>query len=306
MMKTPLIFIHKSNIKDSQEYLYDTFRVAKKYNPDMDIYLLGDGNNKHYADKVGIKFEYYDDYSGGEESEKFEKVFQVIKGPHHGSEEWIKFVFKRWFYIYNFIKSKSFDRFWTFDSDNLIISRLHDNEYKFEGYDCTEQCSGACINGLVNNVSVVKGYLDKINELFEDDFYVARQINEFNTINPTYAFTEMRAYAEYKKRYSTAGGKMDIYSPRDFKSILLQEIIDGETFDQSLSQPDEKILCGEERNSGFEMQNGIKKIYLQDGKIYQKFVDTGELARVNAINMSWVDHRIWKSIVKYVIGDEEQ
>ena len=137
MMKTPLIFIHKSNIKDSQEYLYDTFRVAKKYNPDMDIYLLGDGNNKHYADKVGIKFEYYDDYSGGEESEKFEKVFQVIKGPHHGSEEWIKFVFKRWFYIYNFIKSKSFKRW----------------DYKNPKYITEEPVKKPCVGDLISLIN---------------------------------------------------------------------------------------------------------------------------------------------------------
>ena len=296
---SPLIFIHKSNIKDSQEYLYDVFDVATHFNPDMEIYLLGDDNNRHYADRAGIKFEYYDDYSSGEEIEEFEDVFEVVRGPQHGSEEWIEFVFKRWFHIYNFLKEKKYSKFWTFDSDNLVISNLKEKEERFAKYDCTEQCNGACINGFVSNLDVVRGYLNKINELFDDDFYLNKQRNEFNTLNPTYAFTEMRAYAEYKKKYSTVDG-MSVYPAAGFKSILLQSIIDGETFDPCLAQNSAKKILLEDNDSGFEMEGGIKKLYFSDGKIYQKFVDTGELVKVNSINMSWINQLLWSKIINYV------
>lgn len=298
--KSPLIFIHKGNIKDNQEYLYDVFKIAKKYNPNTDIYLLGDDTNKTIAEFCGIKFDYFENYSNFEKIKKFEKNFKVIRGKKHGAEEWIKFVFKRWFHIYEFVKVNKIEKFWTFDSDNLIITELQEQEYKFQNYDCTEQCNGACINGFINNIEVINGYLQKINELFEDDFYLNTQIKEFNTINPEYAFTEMRAYLEYKKPDSTTHGLELIYEPENFRSILLQTIIDGETFDPCLNQNSAKKICNCREDSGYEMENNIKKLYFKDRKIFIKFLDTQELVKTNSINMSWVNSDLWKKIVDYI------
>ena len=300
MQKSPLIFIHKSDIKDSQSYLLDTFVVAKHFNPDMQIILLGDDNNKHYAKDAGIEFDYYEKYSNSEKINRFEKVFKVIKGKNHGGPEWIKFVFKRWFHIYEFVMKNQYSKFWTFDSDNLILTNLYENEYKFSGYDCTEQCNGACINGFVSNKEVIAGYLDKINDLFEDDYYISKQQHEFDSINTNYAFTEMRAYAEYKKEYSTIDG-MNVYPATNFKSVLLQSIINGEMFDPALAQNSAKKICCEECDSGYEMESGIKKMYFRDNKIYFKFVDTGQLIRACSINMSWTNKSLWKKIIDYTV-----
>jgi len=114
IMNYPVIFIHFGD----SDYLFYTLKCAKVSNADSRIILLGDNSNDYSA--IGMEHFYFSDYNYSEEIKLFEKVYKFIVGNDHGKEYWTKFGFKKWVYIFNYIREHSIDRFWTFDSDNLI------------------------------------------------------------------------------------------------------------------------------------------------------------------------------------------
>lgn len=270
----PIIFIHYGD----SEYLRYTINSAKVFNPFSRVILLGDKSNQHYID-LGIEHFFFENYSSSPEIILFKKVYQFIGGINHGRPEWTQFVFQRWFHIFEFIQSQSIEQFWTFDSDNLILADLHKYQDEAVKYDCTEQCNSSCMNGFVGSSRVVRGYVNTINSLFLDKDYLEKQAKDF--IKQTgYAFTEMRAYDEYRNR-------------NNLNTIRLQKLSDGETFDECLCQPHE-----------MEFLNGKKKLFLRNGSIYQKQNNSKKLLKVNTINMSWTDIRLIEELFTYAINNQ--
>lgn len=254
----PIIFIHEGDC----DYLEYTLKCAKVFNPRARVILLGDETNEKYKEP-GIEHFFYKDFQG-EKSVLFDSVFQPIAGKDHIREAWwINFVFKRWFHMFYFIKNQRITRFWTFDSDTLILCDPNLKTDKFKEYDFTEQCNGMCINGLINNPEIIEAYLDKINKLFQDETYLNRQREDFK-VHTDYAFTEMRAYLEFKQN-------------TPIKTLRLNTIIDDETFDDCICQQHD-----------MEMEGGVKKLYFRDGGVYLKHLPSQRLIKANSLNMSWV------------------
>ncbi len=273
--EAPIVFIHYGDTP----YLKYTLDIAKKTNPDKEVVLLGDKKNEKY-EKIGIKHFYFDDYNKGEEIEIFDRVFQFIAGTSHKKKAWVNFVFRRWFYIYNFAKQNNIQSFWTFDSDNLILSNLSKHEERFSKIDCTSQCNGSCMNGYIKNLHVVKAYLDKINELFQRSEYLKKQEREFEQ-HPNWAFTEMRAFETFKEENRP-------------KVYRLNSILDNETFDECICQEH-----GMEMEYNLRFNRMMKKLYFKDNKIYEKSIETGKLAKVNTLNMSWVTTSFIEKVYYY-------
>jgi len=140
------------------------------------------------------------------------------------------------------------------------------------------------MNGLINNQKVVKGYIDKINELFTRQDYLEKQRKDFEN-NPDWAFTEMRAYKTYKEE-------------EGIKTIRLNTIMNAHTFDECICQEDG--METEPLNKG---QKDIKKIYFRDGKIYEKMKSSGKMVEVKTINMSWVPLYLIEKIYYYTLGE---
>ena len=157
--------------------------AARLTNPDKDIFLLGDRDNKWLGTAKNTKHYFFDDYQQGSEIETFNQFYRPVQGKKHksvkGGKDWLKFVFKRWFYVNNFLISKEINDFWHFDSDNMILDALEFHKAKFRAYDCTEQCNGMCINGYISRRSVVLKYVNKINDLFQDDEFLKEQQKEY-------------------------------------------------------------------------------------------------------------------------------
>lgn len=272
----PVIFIHYGDAA----YLKHTLGSLKITNPDKRIILLGDARNQYLANLIGIEHYLFDDYATGEETALFDNVFRVIKGDKHdfnktdGTDFWTKFVFKRWFNIYNFITQNNIEAFWTFDSDNLVFTDLEKFELALSQYDNTEQCYGSCMNGFVSNQRTVKGYIDKINELFQRPEYLQQQRDEFK-INTNYAFTEMRAYAQYKEE-------------EKINTIRLSDKFTDVYFDD--------CICIEYNHMEMiELKGGrkVKQLYLGgNGTIYVKNTLNGSLIPCSNLNMSWVSDRL--------------
>jgi hypothetical protein len=274
-MEPPIVFIHKGN----NDYLKYTVQCAKASNPKKDVLFLGDETN-NYLTKFGAKHFLFSDYNDGEEIKLFRNVFKVIAGSKHGKEEWLRFVFQRWYHIYNFILYHKIDRFWTFDSDTLILRDLAYWEESLKDYDCTEQCDGICMNGLVNSRRVVEGYVNKMNELFQRADYLEQQRAEF-LLNPYFAFTEMRAYDVYKKE-------------ANLKTIHLANILNEETFDDCIC-----VSHGMETYPYKLYGHTLKTMYWKsNGELFFARKEDKKLIKVNTLNMSWVPIYLYPRVLQ--------
>jgi len=273
-MNAPIIFCHYGNKK----YLPSVFEAAKLTNPDKEIILLGDQSNQWLAEKLNITHLNFEDFDYGPEIETFDKVYRLVQGREHshmkGGRDWVNFVFKRWFFIHNLIKSKKITSFWHFDSDTVIVESLAKHETKFQSYDCTEQCNGSCLNGFIPKVATVSAYLKKINDLFQDEGFLSRQQQDFDQRNPKHAYTEMRAYEEFKKE--------------GLKTIRLNTIIDGSSFDD--------CICQDHSMEMEQLPNGkpIKKVYIsKDLHFFCHDLSKNQPVKMNTLNLSWVSNDLF-------------
>ncbi|MFG0262959.1 MAG: hypothetical protein ACF788_11260, partial [Novipirellula sp. JB048] len=274
-----LIFTHYGN----SHYLPYVFETARLTNPDKEIFLLGDEKNRWIGAAKGITHLMFRDFDYGDEIERFDNSYRPIQGPLHqhikGGEDWLKFVFKRWFFVNNFLAAHRLDSFWHFDSDTMILESLQGHESKFEPYECTEQCNGQCINGFVSGPRFVSRYLEKINTIFEDAPFLEAQQHEINTQRPDWAFTEMTAYQFFKQ-------------DEEVHSIPLKTILDGSTFDDCICQTHEMQM--ERLFNGRE----IKRVYCSpEGAFYCQNQTTGQAIRMNTLNFSWVPVVLFKVVL---------
>jgi hypothetical protein len=271
----PILFIHKGN----SDYLRYTVEAARLSNPGKAIIFLGDASNAYLRD-LGVRHVHFMEYNQGPEIDAFHRVYQPVKGAQHGRDEWLKFVFQRWYHIHHFIQAERIDRFWTFDSDTIILGDLAAQEEKFKGFDCTEQCEGICMNGYIGSRRVVKGYVQKMNELFTRPEYLRKQQADFAD-KPGLAFTEMRAYETYK-------------AEDHVKTFHLQNALHDETYDDCIC-----MAHGMETYDAPLYDRLLKKMYWRaDGEIFFRRRSDGKFLKVNTLNMSWVPTYLYPRILK--------
>ncbi|MCF6319836.1 MAG: hypothetical protein L3J83_11280, partial [Proteobacteria bacterium] len=111
-----------------------------------------------------IPFAKYDETNSVRE---FEKNFVYIGGANRQREvdrRFEKFCFKRWFYLYEFMRENGLEKCWYFDSDTLILSPLVPEEEKFKDYDITEQSNGSNMKGLIK-FNQIENFIKTINLL---------------------------------------------------------------------------------------------------------------------------------------------
>lgn len=264
-MSAPIVFIHFNN----SYYLKYTLYAARCFNPDKRVILLGDKTNAHFRRK-GIEHHFFEDYSTGKEVQLFDRFFQFITAGYYLNAYKTRFFFRRWFLMYHFLQSQGIDRFWTFDSDTLILTALSKQEHKFSDYDCTEQCGGHCMNGFINNIDVVKGYRDKMITLFQSDDYLDQQRQIIKADPRLRVFSEMNVYNTYKEE-------------DNFRSIALNTFIDGETFDDCISLP-HNMKMHPQRIRG---KKHVKQLYGNPSvDLFFYHLPTKKFIKTNTLNMS--------------------
>ena len=279
-MSAPLLFCHYGNSR----YLPYVLEMARFSNPEKRIVLLGDEKNAWLADKIEIEHRCFKEFDYGEELERFHRHYRPVQGPKHGhmkgGQDWLKFVFARWFFVLNFVRSSSIDEFWHFDSDNMILIPLSDHEDELRQYDCTEQCNGICINGFVSSVPLIERYVRKINAFYQDESFLQKKQKEFDEFEPGKCFNEMTAYGLFKQEESV-------------NSVRLNAVRNGSTFDDCICQ-----------NHHIQMErlfNGklIKRIHSSPtGKFFCQSDQDGQFLRLNSINCSWVPVKLFEVILQ--------
>ena len=270
MKIAPIIFCHYG----ISNYLRYTLFAAKLSNPQKNIYLLGDINNQKLAMEFGINHIIFSQFDSTQSIIDFNKNFKFISGELHGRFEWTKFVFLRWFYINEFVSKNNINSFWHFDSDNLIVSDLSKFEKNFSVYDNTEQCSGICMNGFISSNKITQLYTKHIIHLFNDIEYINDQ--KLKCVNnPTFAFTEMAAYINFKRVYK-------------LKTTRLHCAECENTFDDCLASSDDMEQFSELYN-GYK----IKSIYIdRKFNFYFKNLKFKNYIKVNSFNLSWMPNSL--------------
>ena len=279
-LKAPILFIHYG----PETYLRRTLRCARITNPDKRIILLGDGTNKQYARGRADFVDLRQVATGGKVAD-FDRVFQVIQGERHrftklgGIETWLKFVFRRWFLIEQFLANERIDSFWTFDSDTLVLAPLAGAEHRYADVAATTQCRGECLNGWIGSADLVARYTSCILDLFRDETFLDAQRERLRP-HAGLAFNEMDAFCEFRRR----------------EGIPLRrasEVIAGEAFDDALAfvddyEPAPVAVLG---------KTAVKRLWTStQGGIWAR--TGGTYARLLTCNMSWMPDFVWKKILR--------
>lgn len=271
MKNIPIIFCHYGNSK----YLKYVFECVRISNPNKTIILLGDKSNEKVAKSFGVKHFNLSDFQASADIEVFDKVYQLIEtkgfdSVKHG-EDWNKFVFRKWFILNNFLIENSIERFWHFDSDNMIFSDLVPFETQYADVDCTVQCCGNCMKGLFNNQEIIGRYVKKINEVFssEEQVQKAKEYVE-NYPDGNICFSEMTVYKIFQEE-------------EEFSDIRLNVIRDNSSFDD--------LIC---RSHGLKMEKlpfgeDVKVVFLNpDGRFFCQEEENSNPVLMHALNLSWV------------------
>jgi len=280
MQNTPIIFCHYGFSK-YLEYVFECVRIS---NPNKTIILLGDASNKEVATKYGLSHFNLSDYDFGEDIKTFDRVYQLVTTKSFDSykhgEDWNKFVFRKWIILNNFLLKHKIERFWHFDSDNMIFSDLTRFEEKYKDLDASEQCFGHCIKGIFNNQKIIERYVKKTNEIFmRNNFIEDCKIKMANTDEPA-CFSEMSTYIIMK-------------SEEKISTLRFSEVRDGGFFDD--------LMC---RSQGMKMEKlplgeDTKVVFMNpDGRFFCQ-EENGNFAEAHALNLSWMPIYIYNAMLKH-------
>jgi hypothetical protein len=191
----PILFTHYG----FSDYLPYTLACASETNQGTTRIFLGDELNRSVAQKHG--WVHYETLTfASPKLEKFQSVFRHIRGRDHGvitnGQDWLRYVFARWFYLEEFLRRQKIERFWHFDTDTMILDDLRKWVDRIN-FDFTTQCNGTCLNGLIRT-EVVSEFNDHTIRLFQTrDFLKAQEA--YVRDHPGHSFNEMTAFHEYQK-----------------------------------------------------------------------------------------------------------
>jgi hypothetical protein len=275
-MSAPIILIHYGN----SSYLPYIVQVANRFNPHKEIIFLGDEDNA-YLENLRVSHHRFATSCGSPQLELFNRLYPRIVNPSYPKSRWAQFVLQRWFMINTFIRNQGINQFWTFDSDNFILTDLAAHEKRLSQYDCTSQCNGRCLNGFVSNPTIVHRYIDKIIALLSDERYITSWMQKYHE-DPALFYNEMEAFEDFVKH-------------EKIRNFHLTAIHDGAMFDDSITYEN-----GMEMYAQTIKGRRTKKLYMRDGKIYCRHITSESFVRMNNLNLSWMPKYIFPLLFEYI------
>ena len=280
-----LIFVHYGKTS----YLRQNLVAAARANPTIRKFLLGDHTNRLSARSVA-EFVDFQTLRCNEERAAFDAVFTPIQGERHrfnklgGMENWLRFVFLRWFFICELLRREQIERFWTFDSDTLILAPLAIRAERFAGYESTTQCRDCCLNGFIGSRSLVERYINCIVELFKDQQYLDRQRERLKQ-QAGLAFNEMDAFCEFRRRESV-------------RTFHAAQPLEGEFFDDALAYD----TNFEPSPHKIKSQIVVKRLWRSpEGALYAKHLESGRFVRMVTCNLSWLPDYVGRKLARFCL-----
>jgi len=216
-------------------------------------------------------------------------VYRPVTGRLHptmkNNFDWLRFVFERWFYAEAFCLEQGIAAFFTFDSDTVIAADLGQFLPELRSLACTAQCNDACMNGFVTT-SAASAYTSHMTGLFNNPEYLAAQQREFDEINPGYAFTEMRAYVDFRRA-----------APDASRMRHLAGLVPGWWFDDCLMQEHDFVM---ERS--LLLHHRIKKVHFRNQGFWGEHRTAGQV-RFATLNLSWLPDVYFKWALERIPTD---
>ncbi|MDR9894706.1 hypothetical protein G7B40_009005 [Aetokthonos hydrillicola Thurmond2011] len=289
LMSIPIMMIHRGYAS----YLIQTLNQAKYTNQESDIILLGDASNNFLN---FIHHEKFDKYYV--EAKKFEQVY-VDKHMSPNSYSYELLCFQRWFIIKEFMQKNKIEQAVHLDSDIMTYTNFY-NEYKkfekfeyvFPTYSCLIKYDG--IERICNHLMdfYTKPSLFEILKSIQEQ--KSLQLQQKNSCKQKIAgISDMTLLTLFRERNSD-----------NVCTLPLDKI--GLTLTKSSSEfdiPDSIYDTNINVSNGFEMHNGIKKIYWQDQQPFCRHLELDRKIKFNSLHFQGVSK---KYINKYSTGSKSQ
>ena len=257
-MSSPIIFIHKGK----NEFLRYAIKQAQFYNPNSDIYLLGDERNKNYHDNHFMTSDYFVG------ARHFSKQYKHLTSTPYDYE---LFCFQRWFVLREFIaKSNLGDNGFVYlDSDLLLFVDVNDYFGSINPkYNITYSAGGEKFRGYSPHVT----YFATLEALDSFCGYITNMYND--DIKETIDYYEL--HFKNKDRF---GGISDMNTLANFvnnnseTSYDLSIIRDGAVFDHNIN-------CSDGFNVGFNGKYIMRKNQIPFGVLS----DTNQPIKFNSLH----------------------
>jgi len=313
---TNIVFIHMGE----SWYLDTVLNVAKNFNPNANVILLGDLSNRQDSmdttevlkwnqsflknrDKTKTLWAHHTSFGHWEYPDKYYDIITNYKhiGTEAGKRMWWKhqFCFSRWYLLHDLMELMG--DVWYFDSDTLICRKLSEVQDWYDKNAWIINRISGCATYFKTN-ELLKKLCEMIYDLRHDETYMntkKQALELLATKGKNWNFCDMSIIAEWSKTYIVG----------DLATIIHDSVFDPNI---NCSKADQWPNCPYE----FEMveckNRPIKKIYFlrhrNDGQNYPYFKllkkDDGmevfsNMVRANTLNMSWFDNRknyFWEMI----------
>jgi len=248
-MSIPVIFFHYGN----PSYLKYALKQARYYNPDSDIYLLGDKSNNKYPVVTHISI------AGLETAAK--QFRAIYKHRSTNSENYELNCFLRWFYIGAFCEANNISQFIYLDSDVLCYQNFSELVPMFGDIKIANTCDDTGMPAFTyfRDRQVIKDSCDHLIHYYTHPAAIAR-IDDL--------------YRPFNDDPKLLGGISDMA----LFHLYFQDNPDG-TLKADLIKDELAVDSNINTSTGYEMENGIKKIYWKDKLPYGKNIASGRLIR---------------------------
>ena len=244
----PILTLHLGK----HDHVQYTLVQARMWNPNSEVHLLGDQPVGTYP--YVTQYDIRDYFKRATEFQDYYVHF------NHDGAIYELLCMQRWLVMQEFVNAHKFERVFIMDSDVLLYSDITDEGRKYSKFDLT----------LCHGMSAGEAYFNRamLNEFADFLFNLYKEKN-------SYSWDLLNAEFEINKKHSGSGGISDMmifdyfrkrYPGRVGESM---EIHEGATFDHHINTG----------APGFEMEDGIKKIYWNDNRPYGKLLRTGEMVR---------------------------
>ncbi len=265
----PIIMVHE--FRDAlPDYAAVCLGQAKNMQEDSPVYLLS-SNGKSPIDSVEA-FR-ISDFEKGVESIK-DCFFNISTN----SSEFEFSCIKRWFVIRDFMKSRSLTRALCIDSDVMFYGNISTGLSSFSAADYADLngCNWAIC--LINNLAVLEAFCELMTKAYNRDPSVWPIIADYLGFSTPYKKLGVLSDMTFVRH-------MAVFYP-EFRHEDLTDIRNGSTFDDNINFI----------SSGYEMENGMKKIQWVEGFPFCYHQKLNSMIRLRALHYqgTMAKGHIWK------------
>jgi hypothetical protein len=248
-MSIPIIFFHINNPR----YLKYSLKQARYFNPGSEIFLLGDQKNDRYPFVTHVNAANFEG-----QAPAFASSYKHMTSNGYMYE---LNCFLRWFYVCDFCKQKGIEEFIYLDSDILAFEDFDKLVHLFGDVRIANTCDEMGVPAFTyfRSYSVIDEFCNYLLKSYNDPAMLARleQLYQpfINDPEMLGGISDMVLFHLYFQDYPEGTLKVDLIN----NEIAIDACIN--------------------REDGFEMEAGMKKIYWQDNIPYCKQIKSGKLIR---------------------------